>query len=140
MEKDEAEFYKQKRKGGRTALHSYCKKCHMASSAEQARRDPEGRRDIVWRSDLKNRYGKSLQWYVETLAAQGGKCALFEVCGHTEPGGVYGRWYVDHDHETGECRGLLCQECNSFRVGKNTLESIKAVVIYLEKARKPKPE
>jgi len=65
------------------------------------------------------------------LVEQGNRCALFEVCGHTEPGGR-GMWHVDHDHKTGRMRGLLCHTCNTSRVGMNDLNSIQAVVRYLE--------
>jgi len=76
---------------------------------------------------LEYRYKKSLAWYRETLAAQGGGCA---ICGR-KPN--HRRLHVDHDHsccpgknappEThvrpnkmscGECvRGLLCDYCNT---------------------------
>lgn len=39
---------------------------------------------------------------------QGGKCA---ICRADKPSGR-GEWHVDHDHETGKIRGLLCHRCN----------------------------
>lgn len=48
------------------------------------------------------------------LRAQQGVCA---ICGTGDPGLSY-RWgsrtafCVDHDHTTGQIRGLLCQGCN----------------------------
>lgn len=45
--------------------------------------------------------------YEAQLARQGGGCA---VCGK-RPGDV--RLHVDHNHLTGECRGLLCWTCNA---------------------------
>ena len=41
--------------------------------------------------------------------------------------------HVDHDHETGEVRGLLCQSCNT-ALGKfgDSLEGIMKVVDYLK--------
>jgi hypothetical protein len=42
-------------------------------------------------------------------AAQGGACAL---CGAIRPARGPGCLQVDHDHETGERRGLLCKGCN----------------------------
>jgi hypothetical protein len=43
----------------------------------------------------------------ELLLRQGGGCA---ICGRT-PGKI--SLHVDHDHETGEIRGLLCVGCNN---------------------------
>ena len=62
------------------------------------------------RSYLRKRYGISDEIYFEMLAAQGGGCA---VCQSPEPGnGKSGFFDVDHDHETGFVRGLLCRLCN----------------------------
>jgi hypothetical protein len=111
---------------------------------------PEGQRKKQ-DSRLIYSYGITLDEYERMLNGQGGKCAMFEFCGSTEPGDG-GRWHVDHMHLPDEVwkamppeekrkhvRGLLCRDCNGARVSGNTLESARAVVIYLEKANKPKP-
>lgn len=51
-------------------------------------------------------YGITQSEYELMLAQQGGVCAL---CG--SPPKRY-RLAVDHDHETGKIRGLLCTPCN----------------------------
>lgn len=43
------------------------------------------------------------------LARQDGRCA---ICRTTFPGGRWGHFHVDHEHETGAVRGLLCTVCN----------------------------
>jgi hypothetical protein len=55
---------------------------------------------------LQTRYGISREEYDEILCIQNGVCG---ICG-TKPGAR--RLAVDHDHETGEIRGLLCANCN----------------------------
>lgn len=65
--------------------------------------------------NLKNtlrRYGVTPEWYETKLAEQEGACA---ICGHVPPpGGIKSasRLHVDHDHESGAVRDLLCNRCN----------------------------
>jgi hypothetical protein len=62
------------------------------------------RRDV----QLKSLYGITLADFDRLLAEQNGQCA---TCGATTPG-KRGVWRVDHDHLTGQVRGLLCEGCN----------------------------
>lgn len=57
------------------------------------------------------RHGLTPQDYEDLLAAQGGGCA---ICGTTvnRYGDTERRLPVDHDHETGQVRGVLCDVCN----------------------------
>jgi hypothetical protein len=55
---------------------------------------------------LKRKFGLTLEEYEQRLRIQGGGCA---VCG-AKPG--KSSLHVDHDHKTGEIRGLLCFRCN----------------------------
>lgn len=59
------------------------------------------------RSHLKRKYGMTPEQYDEMLAAQGGGCA---ICGRP-PKKI--SLHVDHDHETGAIRRLLCFLCNN---------------------------
>ncbi len=68
------------------------------------------------RKYLKKTYGITLEQYNETHQAQGGVCA---ICGKRETAkNQYGikQLSVDHNHKTGEVRGLLCLKCN-FAIG-----------------------
>lgn len=53
-------------------------------------------------------YGISLENYNELFDSQNGCCAICEI--HQSDLGK--SMHVDHDHKTGEIRGLLCQRCN----------------------------
>lgn len=56
------------------------------------------------------RFGKTPEYYEETLEAQGGGCA---ICGATEPGGKSEEFFtIDHHHGNNLVRGLLCTRCN----------------------------
>lgn len=57
--------------------------------------------------NLKKTYGITLEWYEETLAAQGGGC---KICGRSPKGRQLS---VDHDHNSGKVRGLICYYCNT---------------------------
>ena len=76
------------------------------------------RRDYDWQY----RYGLSPSQYYDLWAKQDGKCA---ICGDEMKEETYLR--VDHDEQTGEVRGLLCDSCNKglgfFRDNIKTLES-----------------
>lgn len=74
---------------------------------------------------LRNRYGVSLQEYSARLKEQAGRCA---ICGTEDS--VRDSFDVDHDHVTGEVRGLLCLNCN---VG---LGSFKDSPVFLAEAVK----
>ena len=56
------------------------------------------------------KYGITAVQYRQILARQGGGCA---VCGLTDSGDRRGgRLHVDHDHDSGQVRGILCTNCN----------------------------
>ena len=63
---------------------------------------------------LKHRYGITLAEYDKLLAEQGGVCG---VCGKPpgddQPHHWKNKLAVDHCHDTGKVRGLLCNDCNA---------------------------
>lgn len=62
---------------------------------------------------LKTRYGLTPEAYDELLISQGGKCALCDRTTAKNPYNLEGRLFVDHDHNTGKVRGLLCNSHNT---------------------------
>lgn len=61
-------------------------------------------------SRFKHRYGITVDQYNEMLKAQSGKC---KICKRVESRKTSARLCVDHDHKTGQVRGLLCFGCNA---------------------------
>ncbi len=57
---------------------------------------------------LKRDYGISIDDYNSLLKAQNNRCA---ICG-IENSKTKKDLDIDHDHKTGEIRGLLCNKCN----------------------------
>lgn len=76
---------------------------------------------------LRRKYGLTGEQYDQMLAGQGGRCAL---CGDESNGRT---WHVDHCHDSGKVRGLLCDLCNRglghFRDNAGVL---RRAVAYLE--------
>ena len=81
---------------------------------------------------LQKRYGISEQDYDAILESQDGVCA---ICGRAERAKRLSL-AVDHDHETGQIRGLLCNSCNT-ALGKfqDDPEVIESAIRYLVKSR-----
>lgn len=145
------EFYKQN--GGR--YRSACKSCYSEHNKQQRNRHHEKRsaydkgRGHGWdRSGrekyqptepqkhdgyLERVYGITLGQYEEMLKNQDGKCAICKgECNRS----TTNRLCVDHDHKTGQVRGLLCFKCNTGlgRFGDDT-ESLQMAIDYLKAAQ-----
>lgn len=70
--------------------------------------------------NLRKYYGLTLEDYEKLLNSQGRRCA---IC-HTDNPRGRGVFHVDHNHSTGQNRGLLCHKCNSFLGLANESEEI----------------
>jgi hypothetical protein len=79
-------------------------------------------------------YGLTVAGYVTMLAAQNGACAICHQPEKTTHNGKGIRLSVDHDHETGRVRGLLCAKCN-LGIGRlgESVERLRQAVDYLER-------
>lgn len=66
--------------------------------------------------------------YAALVAHQGEQCG---ICGTTTPGGM-GRFHIDHCHETGVVRGLLCSKHNgALGVFGDNVEGLRNALAYL---------
>lgn len=126
-----------------TGLTSYCKPCRSAHTKELYHKNPERSRALNRErmqrnySPVKRRvqvmqmlYGVTPDQYAGLLLAQDGRCA---ICATGTPGGR-GNWHVDHDHDSGKVRGLLCTNCNvGLGMFKDDIERMRAAIAYLDK-------
>jgi hypothetical protein len=113
-----SEFVKQsKAKGG---VGAYCLPCWRVYIQQWDAANPVKRR----RSHIRSRYGITPEQRSELLEGQDGLCA---AC-YEEPATD-----IDHDHRTGQVRGLLCRDCN-LALGhlKDDPERIALLAAYLE--------
>jgi len=83
---------------------------------------------------LKRKYGLTQACFDTLLAGQDHKCA---ICGTTEPTGMHNQWHVDHNHETGDVRGILCDSCNrGIGLLQDSHENCLNAAVYLKMAQK----
>lgn len=79
-----------------------CRRCYQKT--------PDGRRWLL-KHRIRKLYSMTLAEYDALVIKQNGGCA---ICG-TKPDGSNqqrNRLDIDHNHETGKVRGLLCNNCN----------------------------
>jgi hypothetical protein len=79
--------------------------------------------DKAYFAGVLKKYGLTREQYEAILAFQGGKCA---IC-LNEP--KTRRLAVDHDHTTGQIRGLLCMNCNHYLLGYRKRDEATAIVL-----------
>ncbi len=107
-------------------IRNQCQRCLSKDSVKRAKKNPSGRkavtkafykrhRDRLLLERIASKYKVDAEEIQRLRAEQNGLCA---ICGNPETE-VAKRWgcvkqlSVDHDHETGKIRGLLCRRCNS---------------------------
>lgn len=86
-----------------------CRICRNSRAGElqKSKRDKEGRTRFAKDSEIKKRYGLPHGTYDEEFAKQSGLCA---ICGKASPDRDL---QIDHCHESGKFRSLLCISCNT---------------------------
>jgi Recombination endonuclease VII len=103
--------------------HPYCKPCHNARGKESKQRLYGGSRHY----HLQRRYGIGANEFDDLVVQQDGVCA---ICGRPRPE------HVDHDHETGAVRGILCFNCNGgLGQFRDSIDSLLTAAAYLEAHR-----
>jgi len=135
------DFYKDKRAmDGRS---SQCKKCkdkmtakwrstHLSNRAEYHKNYRELKRDrlneTARRHHYLRRYGMTKEEALALTKLAGGKC---QICG--DRFSKENPAHIDHDHNTGIVRGVLCRCCNSgLGLFKDSPDVLKLAVEYLK--------
>jgi hypothetical protein len=116
---------------------SKCGKTKDSSSFYIARKNKDGLENICRACTMirirKMNYGITDLHYRQLRAKQNEKCAIcdkdFLVC--APKGNIHGR-VIDHDHDTGQIRGLLCGSCNrGLGHFEDSTKLLKAAIFYL---------
>lgn len=108
--------YREKNDPNKGRPKTHCRNGHLISPDNTITYGDQDRclpcvRDASGRQRLK-KYNLSAAEYQDLLAEQNGNCA---ICGDFMGGGR--NEHIDHDHVTGQVRGILCSQCNT-AIGK----------------------
>ena len=126
LPKDENENSFHKNQASADGLNSECKQCVAKRNKQYCKTHKREKRDYF----LRYNYGITLDDFETMLQGQNHQCAL---CGTTEPGGK-GTFHVDHCHETGKIRALLCHFCNiMLGHAKEDPELLEKAAAYIRK-------
>lgn len=126
---------------GRNGRSSSCKTCKDAATNAWRERNKvyyntlmreyratltfDERRDI----DLKSWFGLPKGWYSKTLQEQGGRCAS---CEKSNPSAKR-CFAVDHNHESGKVRGIICYGCNRLLRAFEHAVTRRNLIAYLKR-------
>ena len=96
--------FAQSKSVGQRGCSTYCKACNVKRMVKWQRDNRERYRERVrnWR------FGVTTKQWNEIFEKQGRCCAL---CRSDHSNSKYD-WQSDHNHETGQFRGILCLPCN----------------------------
>jgi hypothetical protein len=125
--------------GGLDVYRSTCKECQAAAARKWFADNPQRARANSRKFNLLKTYGITLDDYNALLRKQHGVCA---ICGEDEPNehgrtGKKFRLSVDHCHDSGAIRGLLCQRCNrAIGLLKDDPVLMRRAISYLLRSRK----
>lgn len=110
--------------GAPDKLFRWCRKCQSIHYQEWYGRNL----DKIYARNIKQKYNLSIRQYKAMFEDQDGKCW---IC-RKPP--IRRRLSVDHDHKTGKVRGLLCDFCNYFFLGKthSTSEILRRAADYID--------
>lgn len=121
-------FYVNKK--AKSGLSSQCRACCVQNSKRWLDRNGGASYNSAKkRKQYLRNYGITEEDYQSLLEAQGGVCA---ICGGTDWSGSKGTPSIDHCHESGKVRGLLCMGCNvALGRFKDDIELLARAIEYL---------
>lgn len=113
------------------ALLRRCRPCQV--EAVKTSREKNGSWPAWQNGMYLRKYGITLDQYDEMAEEQDHKCAL---CGMPETTSNKERLCIDHDHDTGRVRRLLCSNCNrALGLLRDDSVLLRAAAAYIESYR-----
>lgn len=114
---------------------TYCRECNRIRQRNYREQHLDTYRERGRTQSVKHRekrglrrHGLKQDSFAALLELQHGVCA---ICGATNGSSFIDRLFIDHDHKTGEIRGLLCHGCNAGRLGRMK-ESVEQLAAWAE--------
>lgn len=135
-EKPIGDFHRDKRRpNGRMARCKDCKRQALNEwrrlTGHDAKRYRKNREAELERH-LISKYGITMDKYDAMFADQCGRCAICRAAHNGKR-----RFDVDHDHDSGEVRGLLCTSCNRMLGhARDSIITLRRAIAYLQSSRK----
>lgn len=106
---------------GKVSLRAQCKPC---------------REHIKWKAFIVRAYGITPEQYYQMLDEQEGKCA---ICKSDSPNSSRigsGKLFIDHCHDTGNVRGLLCSKCNhAIGLLNDDVDFLQSAIEYINSSK-----
>lgn len=122
-----------KHKSGKNGIRAQCKLCISLARFETCVRKPkrtaEETKNLYKSRAFKKKYGISKEDFYDLRLKQNNKCA---ICKNTLENDK--KSHMDHCHDTGKLRGVLCTTCNvGLGMFKDSLSLLKSAVTYIKK-------
>lgn len=110
-----------------------CKSCQNKRALKSYHKDKTVHQKAAHKFNLK-RYGLTPESYKDLLEKQGGCCAICGVDTPTVARATAKYFSVDHCHDTGRVRGLLCCTCNAgLGMLKDSRDMLRRALEYLDR-------
>ena len=129
--------WRDKNKESENKRVSKWQKDNKEKSSEKVKRWNRNNPDKIREASLQSKYGISSEKYNEMYGQQNGLCYICHQPETLKYRGEPRRLSVDHNHETGSVRALLCDACNR-GIGnfKDNIELLDNAKKYLENFKK----
>ena len=126
------EFYPNK--GNSSGFRYECKPCSYKLRRKELLSKPDYK-SYIRNNNMKRKFGMTIEDYNKRLILQNYSC---KICRSINTYSKHNVFHIDHNHQTGKVRGLLCNNCN-LALGnfQDNIEILKAAIKYLEENNSP---
>lgn len=123
-----------KNKSTKDGLNKRCKTCHNSSSSRYYELNTSKHRALVNANNVRLYWpdlskDEALKQYETLVLSQNNQCAICKI----DLSQFEKRPHIDHNHKTGQVRGLLCSNCNrGLGYLKDSMDVLQSAIEYLK--------